>query len=73
MQCRYERIGCLWRGPFHEKEAHESSCTHPTKPGEEVMGVLEALDTQRQVDMKLFKHVYELLSFEKVTFSGRYT
>lgn len=35
------------------------------------MGALEALDAQRELDMTLFKQVYDLLSFEKVTFSGR--
>ena len=71
--CKYERIGCPWRGPFHERQAHESTCAHPRKSGDDIMEALQVIDTERQAEMRLFQNIFSLLSFEKIAFSGRYS
>ncbi|XP_063905354.1 zinc finger TRAF-type-containing protein 1 homolog [Zophobas morio] len=67
--CKYHRIGCPWRGPFHEKTNHEQECGHPKKSGAEVMEALEILDQKVMEERKLYKAIFELLGYDKITFN----
>lgn len=71
-QCKYKRIGCPWQGPFHELPAHESECSHPTKTGTELMGILGEMDQSHRRDMQLYNSIFSLLCYEKIGFTGRY-
>lgn len=68
--CKYHRIGCPWRGPFHESKEHESGCVHPKKSGAEVMDALQILDQQKAEEKKLFEYMFILLDYEKIIFNG---
>lgn len=68
-RCCYNRIGCQWLGPYHERSTHEQVCVHPTKSGADVMGALEAIDQQQLEEQQLYCRIFELLSFEKITFN----
>ena len=70
--CRFERIGCPWRGPFHELSEHTTACTHPNKSGHEIIDSLALVDQKKADEAKLFSDIFTFLSFEKVTFSGMY-
>ncbi|XP_013410757.1 cysteine and histidine-rich protein 1 [Lingula anatina] len=67
--CKYLRIGCPWKGPFHELFLHEQSCLHPKKSGDEIMEALKQIDESRARETMLFDSIFNLLSFEKITFS----
>ncbi|EFA04251.1 zinc finger TRAF-type-containing protein 1 homolog [Tribolium castaneum] len=67
--CKYHRIGCPWRGPVHERAQHEKECGHPHKSGAEVMEALEILDQQLIEERKLYKTIFELLGYDKITFN----
>lgn len=71
-QCKYKRIGCPWQGPFHELPAHESECSHPTKTGTELMGILGEMDQSHRRDMQLYNSIFGLLCYEKIGFTGAY-
>lgn len=68
--CRYSRIGCPWRGPHHEAIEHEASCAHPTRNGAEVMEALAVIDERYEEEKRLYDCVFDLLSYEKITFNG---
>ncbi|XP_037650794.1 cysteine and histidine-rich protein 1 isoform X1 [Sebastes umbrosus] len=68
-QCKYKRIGCPWQGPFHELPAHESECSHPTKTGTELMGILGEMDQSHRRDMQLYNTIFSLLCYEKIGFT----
>ena len=68
--CRYERIGCNWRGPFHELQGHEADCTHPKKTGSELIEAITAIDAKSYGEMTLFRNIFDLLSFQKIAQSG---
>lgn len=90
--CKFSRIGCQWRGPFHEVSAshqyskirtllnfnwllfhnqvHESVCVHPHRSGGELMEFLLNMDGNHQEEKKLYGTLFDLLSFEKIAFSG---
>lgn len=70
--CKFARIGCPWNGPHHELAGHENSCTHPQKSGLEIMDCLNKIDDAQSAQQLLFKDIFSLLSFEKVTFNGRW-
>ncbi|XP_041376451.1 cysteine and histidine-rich protein 1-like [Gigantopelta aegis] len=67
--CKYSRIGCPWRGPFHEVAAHESNCIHPQKAGLDIIETLRELDEKKLEEQQIYSTVYSLLSFEKITFN----
>uniref|UniRef100_T1IJ15 RING-type domain-containing protein n=1 Tax=Strigamia maritima TaxID=126957 RepID=T1IJ15_STRMM len=67
--CKFNRLGCMWRGPLHELGQHEEMCVHPNKTGAEVMEALKIMDQKRLEEMALYNKIFELLSFEKVTFN----
>ncbi|XP_078473818.1 zinc finger TRAF-type-containing protein 1 isoform X1 [Lampetra fluviatilis] len=67
--CRYQRIGCPWQGPFHEISAHEAECCHPKKTGSELMGVLDEMDQNHKKEMQLFNDIFTLLSLEKIGYT----
>lgn len=67
--CRFSRIGCQWRGPFHEMQAHEECCIHPHKSGGDVMDALEIIDRKFVEEQQLYNRIFDLLSFEKITFN----
>lgn len=89
--CKFNRIGCQWRGPFHEVEVkqifitisvllfyislviqvHESVCVHPHRTGGELMEYLLNVDSSHQEEKKLYATLFDLLSFEKIAFSGK--
>jgi len=69
-QCKYKRIGCPWKGPFHELPAHEDECSHPTKTGTELMGILGEMDQNHRRDMQLYNTIFSLLCYEKIGFTG---
>ncbi|XP_017058024.1 cysteine and histidine-rich protein 1 homolog [Drosophila ficusphila] len=68
-KCKYHRIGCQWRGPFHETTEHERNCLHPQKSGYEVMAALEAHDVMIKEEKKMFNTLIDLLSYEKIIFN----
>ncbi|KAH8379463.1 hypothetical protein KR009_005110 [Drosophila setifemur] len=68
-KCKYHRIGCQWRGPFHETTEHERNCLHPKKSGYEVMAALEAHDVMIKEEKKMFNTLIDLLSYEKIIFN----
>ncbi|XP_017029789.1 zinc finger TRAF-type-containing protein 1 homolog [Drosophila kikkawai] len=68
-KCKYHRIGCQWRGPFHETTEHERNCLHPQKSGHEVMFALEAHDVMIKEEKKMFNTLIDLLSYEKIIFN----
>ena len=69
--CRFTRIGCRWKGPHQALAEHESGCVLPSKSGLEIMDALEAFDMKQAEEQKLYKTIFSLLSFEKITFNGR--
>jgi hypothetical protein len=68
--CKYSRIGCPWRGPFHEATEHEKVCVHPHRSGAEVMEALQVIDLKCEEEKRLYNCVFDLLSYEKITFNG---
>lgn len=52
---------------------HEEGCVHPRKTGEEIIGALDIMDAKQADDEKMFKDIFSLLSFEKITFNGELT
>jgi hypothetical protein len=70
--CKYSRIGCPWRGPFHEATEHEKVCVHPHRSGAEVMEALQIIDLKCEEEKRLYNCVFDLLSYEKITFNGIY-
>lgn len=69
-RCKYVRIGCPWQGPFHELPAHEAACCHPSKSGQELMGILSDMDQQHRRELTLYSSIFNLLCFEKIGFTG---
>lgn len=67
--CRFARIGCPWRGPWHETSSHEAACAHPTRSGLEVMEALQAASLVEERERRLYDSIFELLSYEKITFN----
>lgn len=67
--CKYNRIGCPWRGPAHEAPEHELTCTHPHRSGAEVMDALQLIDLKFEEEKRLYNTVFDLLSYEKITFN----
>ncbi|XP_038654633.1 cysteine and histidine-rich protein 1 isoform X1 [Scyliorhinus canicula] len=68
--CKYKRIGCPWQGPFHELTVHEGECGHPTKTGNELMEILDEMDQNHKKEMQLYNSIFNLLSFEKIGYTG---
>ncbi|XP_065216446.1 zinc finger TRAF-type-containing protein 1 homolog isoform X2 [Planococcus citri] len=64
--CQYSRIGCPWRGPFHELAEHEKACQFPCSTGVQVLEVLDALDKKAQEEKRLYDSIFDLLSFERI-------
>ena len=69
--CKYHRIGCPWRGPNHERAQHEQECGHRHKTGAEIMEVLDVLDQKVIEERRLYKTVFELLGYDRITFNGK--
>ncbi|OXA65164.1 Cysteine and histidine-rich protein 1 [Folsomia candida] len=67
--CKYQRIGCPWRGPFHELLLHQENCIHPKKSGGEVMEILGEFDKELEKERKLYHNIFDLLNYEKITFN----
>ncbi|XP_070575894.1 zinc finger TRAF-type-containing protein 1-B-like [Ptychodera flava] len=65
--CKYQRIGCTWCGPYHELKDHEQQCCRPKKSGAEIMEALQTIDQNRAEEMKVYSHIFSLLSFEKIS------
>lgn len=70
--CKYSRIGCPWRGPNHEGAEHEAHCVHPHRTGADVMEALLDIDARTLEERRLYDNVFDLLSYEKITFNGLY-
>lgn len=47
-------------------------CTHPHRTGAEVMDALQVIDQNREEEKRLYDCVFDLLSYEKITFNGEY-
>lgn len=47
-------------------------CVHPNKSGSEVMESLCLSEAERVKDVALYKEIFNLLSYEKISFSGRF-
>lgn len=67
--CKYSRIGCPWRGPNHEGPEHEAHCVHPHRSGADVMEALRDIDARTLEERRLYDNVFDLLSYEKITFN----
>lgn len=50
---------------------HESNCSHPKKSGADVMLALQANDVKLNEERKLFSTLVDLLSYEKMLFTGK--
>lgn len=70
MRCPYARLGCQWAGQYNKLSSHESVCAHPHKTGAELMKPLQDLDEQRNEDVRLYKMMLDLMSYEKVVIAG---
>ena len=53
-------------------QVHESVCVHPHRSGGELMDYLLNMDGNHQEEKKLYATLFDLLSFEKIAFSGKY-
>jgi hypothetical protein len=71
VKCGYSKIGCPWRGPSHEALEHEKLCPHPSASGKDVMSALDAMDQKFQEEKLLYDTIFDLMSFEKITFNGK--
>lgn len=71
VKCGYSKIGCPWRGPSHEASEHEKVCPHPSATGKDVMSALDAMDQKFQEEKLLYDTIFDLMSFEKITFNGK--
>ncbi|XP_060843245.1 zinc finger TRAF-type-containing protein 1 homolog [Rhopalosiphum padi] len=69
VKCGYSKIGCPWRGPSHEASEHEKVCPHPSTTGKDVMSALDAMDQKFQEEKLLYDTIFDLMSFEKITFN----
>lgn len=69
VKCGYSKIGCPWRGPSHEASEHEKVCPHPSATGKDVMSALDAMDQKFQEEKLLYDTIFDLMSFEKITFN----
>ncbi|XP_069112020.1 zinc finger TRAF-type-containing protein 1-B-like [Argopecten irradians] len=67
--CKYSRIGCPWKGPYHELKEHEKGCHHPHKSGDDIMEAVACLDQQVKDETRLYSRIFSLLSCEKITFN----
>jgi hypothetical protein len=47
---------------------HESSCAHPRKSGLEIMEPLRIIDDLREREVKPFRQILDLMSYEKLSF-----
>lgn len=68
-RCKYDRIGCPWRGPVHERSAHEDECVHPHRSGAEIMETLKIYDQKLLEERKLYDSIFDLLGYEKISFN----
>lgn len=68
--CKYSRIGCPWRGPSVWCVEHEKECVHPKKSGAEVMDALQVIEKKTEEERLLYESIFDLLSYEKMTFNG---
>ncbi|XP_018578494.1 cysteine and histidine-rich protein 1 homolog [Anoplophora glabripennis] len=68
-RCKFDRIGCPWRGPAHERSAHENECVHPHRSGAEIMETLKAYDQKLLEERKLYDSIFDLLGYEKISFN----
>lgn len=50
---------------------HEGNCSHPKKSGADVMLALQANDVKLNEERKLFSTLVDLLSYEKMLFTGK--
>ena len=46
-------------------------CVHPHRSGAEVMEALHVMDLKCQEEKRLYDCVFDLLSYEKITFNGK--
>lgn len=72
VKCGFSKIGCPWRGPSHEASEHEKVCPHPSATGRDVMSALDTMDQKFQEEKLLYDTIFDLMSFEKITFNGKY-
>ena len=49
---------------------HESSCAFPKKSGIELLEPVHQIREQKEREVRVYKQILDLLSFEKVTFLG---
>jgi len=70
VRCTFARLGCQWSGPQHKLHMHESSCAHPNKTGLEILEPLRNLDQLKDQQVNIYKQLFDILSYEKVTING---
>ena len=68
--CRFACIGCRWKGPNQSLSDHENECGMPVKSGVDIMAALEPISAKQAEERQLYKNIFSLLSFEKITFHG---
>lgn len=71
-QCKYACIGCEWTGTALSLAAHESTCTFPDKSGHELFGSVLLREETKIKEVRVYKHLLDLLSYENVEFVGMY-
>lgn len=69
VKCSYERIGCMWEGPFHELSEHCEICAHPNRPCREIMTFLKNKDASLEEEEHSLSSLVNILSYEKVCFN----
>ena len=68
--CNYELLGCDWKGPFHQRTPHEAECTFPSKSGSDLLSFVQSRKETELKEFCAFKDIFDLLSFDKISFSG---
>lgn len=46
-------------------------CPHPSATGKDVMSALDVMDQKFQEEKLMYDTIFDLMSFEKITFNGK--
>lgn len=70
--CKYACIGCEWTGPVRLLPAHEATCTFPTMTGQELFEAVLLREEAKFKEVRGYKRLLDLMSYENVEFVGMY-
>lgn len=49
---------------------HEKECSAPSRKGAQVLEVLKSKEAKHKEELKIYRNIVGLLSYEKITFNG---